>query len=90
MLAEPTIPPMMRSPYSNQIPDFVVVGPDTAAKGLGGIEALGFWGRNQTRTRFFLRYRKLHVNKQISLRIRLTYQIRTQFRLFYLERKNLH
>ena len=46
MLAEPTIPPMMRSPYSNQIPDFVVVGPGTAAKGLGGIEALGFWGRN--------------------------------------------
>eukprot|EP00944_MAST-04C_sp_MAST-4C-sp1_P008265 g8265.t1 len=45
-LAEPTIPPMMRSPYSNQIPDFVVVGPDTPAKGLGGVEALGFWGRN--------------------------------------------
>ena len=67
MLAEPTIPPMMRSPYSNQIPDFVVVGPGTAAKVLGGIEALGFWGRKlEPRTCLFLRYRKLHVNKQIS------------------------
>jgi hypothetical protein len=42
-LAEPTIPPMMRSPFSNQIPDFVITGPETDAKGFGGIVSLGFW-----------------------------------------------
>jgi len=43
-LAVPTIPPMMRAPFSNQIPDFVVVGSDVAARGAGGILAAGFWG----------------------------------------------
>ena len=45
-LAEPTIPPMMRSPFSNQIPDFIVTGPDTDAKGLGGFVSLGFFDSN--------------------------------------------
>ena len=45
-LAEPTIPPMMRSPFSNQIPDFIVTGPETDAKGLGGFVSLGFFDSN--------------------------------------------
>ena len=79
---------MMRSPYSNQIPDFVVVGPGTAAKGLGGIEALGFWGRNWN-LEPASSYGIERMQQTDILRIRLTYQIRTQFRLFYFG-KNLH
>ncbi|XP_014674933.1 PREDICTED: uncharacterized protein LOC106815023 [Priapulus caudatus] len=43
-LAMPTIPPMARSPFSNQVPDFVVTGPETAARGPGGFLCAGFWG----------------------------------------------
>jgi dienelactone hydrolase len=42
--AEPTIPPMMRAPFTNQVPDYIVVGPRTKAFGAGGIVAAGFWG----------------------------------------------
>ena len=41
---EPTIPPMARSPFSNTLPDFLVTGPDFAAKGFGGTLAAGFFG----------------------------------------------
>ena len=34
-LAEPTIPPMMRAPFANQVPDFVVVGGDVRGRGAG-------------------------------------------------------
>ncbi|KAJ1494144.1 hypothetical protein T484DRAFT_1878323 [Baffinella frigidus] len=43
-LGQPTIPPMVRAPYTNMQPDFVVTGPDFAWKGVGGILAAGFWG----------------------------------------------
>ena len=42
-LAEPTIPPMMRAPFANQVPDYVVVGPGTKSKGVGGIISAGYW-----------------------------------------------
>lgn len=45
-LAFPTIPPMARSPFSNQVPDYVVTGPDTGAKGPGGYLCAGFWGNS--------------------------------------------
>ena len=41
---QPTIPPMVRAPYTNMQPDFVVTGPDFAWKGVGGILAAGYWG----------------------------------------------
>jgi hypothetical protein len=40
---EPTIPPMARSPFSNTLPDYVVTGPEFAAKGYGGLLAAGFF-----------------------------------------------
>lgn len=43
-LAVPTIPPMMRAPLTNAVPDFLVTGPKLAARGSGGILAAGFWG----------------------------------------------
>lgn len=43
MLAQPTIPPMVRAPYTNQMPDVVVTGPHMAHHGLGGVWAAGYW-----------------------------------------------
>ena len=43
-MGQPTIPPMVRAPYTNMQPDFVVTGPDFAWKGVGGILAAGYWG----------------------------------------------
>ena len=40
---EPTIPPMARSPFSNTLPDYIVTGPEFAAKGFGGLLAAGFF-----------------------------------------------
>ena len=34
-LGAPTIPPMVRAPYTNLQPDFMVTGPDYAWKGIG-------------------------------------------------------
>lgn len=45
-LAQPTIPPMMRAPFSNQIPDFMVVDRNVLARGAGGILAAGSWGED--------------------------------------------
>ena len=42
-LAEPTIPPMMRAPFSNQLPDYVVVNSDVHRKGAGSILLAGSW-----------------------------------------------
>ena len=42
-LAEPTIPPMMRAPFANQVPDWIVVGREVKGKGPGGILAAGFF-----------------------------------------------
>lgn len=43
-LAVPTIPPMTRAPFTNLVPDYVVVGPETRALGPGGFLAAGFFG----------------------------------------------
>ena len=40
-LGDPTIPPMARSPFSNVVPDFVVLGPAFGATGWGGVLAAG-------------------------------------------------
>lgn len=34
--AIPTIPPMVRAPWTNQVPDFVLVSNQTLATGYGG------------------------------------------------------
>lgn len=45
-LGQPTIPPMMRAPFTNQIPDFLVVhARELKTKGAGGILQAGFWER---------------------------------------------
>jgi hypothetical protein len=43
-LGQPTIPPMVRAPYTNMHPDVLVTGPDFAWKGIGGVLAAGRWG----------------------------------------------
>lgn len=45
-LATPTIPPMTRAPFTNLIPDFVVVGKEVLSRGMGGILAAGSWGND--------------------------------------------
>jgi hypothetical protein len=43
-LAQPTIPPMVRAPFTNTFPDFFVVDADALeSRGLGGILMAGFW-----------------------------------------------
>ncbi|CAD7943000.1 unnamed protein product [Amoebophrya sp. A120] len=45
-LGQPTIPPMMRAPFTNQVPDYIVVDAhELRAKGAGGILLAGFWNR---------------------------------------------
>ena len=43
-LATPTIPPMVRSPFSNTLPDYVVTTREVKSLGAGGIVAAGYWG----------------------------------------------
>jgi len=45
-LGQPTIPPMVRPPYANMQPDFVVTGPELTWKGIGGVLASGYWGNS--------------------------------------------
>ncbi|CAD7926884.1 unnamed protein product [Amoebophrya sp. A25] len=44
-LGQPTIPPMMRAPFTNQVPDYIVLDAhETKRKGVGGFLMAGFWG----------------------------------------------
>eukprot|EP00041_Stephanoeca_diplocostata_P021451 m.500089 g.500089 ORF g.500089 m.500089 type:complete len:980 (-) comp21830_c0_seq2:232-3171(-) len=43
-LATPTIPPMVRQPYSNLLPDYVITSARVRSEGAGGIVAAGYWG----------------------------------------------
>jgi hypothetical protein len=43
-LLQPTIPPMLRAPLSNQVPDFIVVSTKILKEGAGGILSAGMWG----------------------------------------------
>lgn len=45
-LATPTIPPMVRSPFSNMLSDFVVTSREIKSLGAGGIVAAGYWGNS--------------------------------------------
>ena len=42
-LALPTIPPMVRSPFSNMVPDYVIMDGGIHTKGPGGYICTGFW-----------------------------------------------
>ncbi len=42
-LSQPTIPPMVRAPLTNIVPDFLVAGPALRHRGLGGVLAAGFY-----------------------------------------------
>ena len=41
--ATPTIPPMVRAPYENYFPDFVIASQRILAEGYGGYVGAGFW-----------------------------------------------
>ena len=45
-LALPTIPPMTRSPFSNLVPDYVVLSGEINEKGTGGFLCTGFWNNH--------------------------------------------
>jgi hypothetical protein len=45
-LATPTIPPMVRSPFSNTLPDYIVTSPMVRSSGAAGIVAAGYWGNS--------------------------------------------
>lgn len=42
-LAWPVPPPMVRSPYANYIPDYIVINQKIWAYGFGGVVAAGYW-----------------------------------------------
>ena len=42
-LAWPTVPPMVRAPFANYLPDFVVVDESVWAEGFGGVALAGYW-----------------------------------------------
>ena len=42
-LAWPVVPPMVRSPYSNYIPDYIVIDDNIWSKGFGSVKMMGFW-----------------------------------------------
>eukprot|EP01041_Mallomonas_annulata_P000874 gene874-1699_t len=42
-LAWPTVPPMVRAPFANYIPDYMVISGDIWSKGLGGTLLAGYW-----------------------------------------------
>ena len=42
-LAMPTIPPMVRAPFANYIPDFMVIDNSIWDRGFGAVKLAGFW-----------------------------------------------
>jgi hypothetical protein len=42
-LAWPVVPPMVRAPLETYIPDYVVLGGDLWALGMGAVKKAGFW-----------------------------------------------
>ena len=42
-LAWPTVPPMVRAPFANYIPDFMVIDESVWAEGFGGVALAGYW-----------------------------------------------
>lgn len=45
LLGTPTVPPMTRQPFTQLLPDFVVLDvQETLVRGAGGFLAAGFWG----------------------------------------------
>ena len=47
-VAWPVIPPMVRAPFANYIPDFMVIGKDIWGKGPGGVQLAGYWTSDWT------------------------------------------
>lgn len=43
-LATPTIPPMVRQPFTNTLPDYLVTSASIRSNGVGGLLAAGYWG----------------------------------------------
>ena len=42
----PTVPPMVRAPFANYIPDYMVIDSMVWSQGLGGVLMAGFWAPN--------------------------------------------
>jgi hypothetical protein len=45
-LSWPTVPPMVRAPFANLVPDFMVINEQIWANGLGAVQLAGFWDKN--------------------------------------------
>jgi len=45
-LAWPVVPPMVRSPFANYLPDYMVIDERVWALGFGAVRAAGFWNAN--------------------------------------------
>ncbi len=45
-LAWPTVPPMVRAPFSNYMPDYIVFDGNIWAEGFGGVTMAGYWDSN--------------------------------------------
>jgi hypothetical protein len=45
-MAAPTVPPMVRSPFANYIPDFMVIDDTVWDRGFGAVKLAGFWDSN--------------------------------------------
>jgi hypothetical protein len=45
-LAWPVVPPMVRAPFANYIPDYMVINQHIWSLGFGGVRAAGFWDSN--------------------------------------------
>jgi hypothetical protein len=43
-LAWPVVPPMVRAPFANYLPDYMVVNREIWATGFGAVRAAGYWG----------------------------------------------
>ena len=42
-LAWPVVPPMVRAPFANYIPDYMVIDERVWALGFGAVRAAGYW-----------------------------------------------
>lgn len=45
-LAAPTVPPMVRAPFANYIPDYMIIDESLWELGFGSVKLAGFWDSN--------------------------------------------
>eukprot|EP01038_Epipyxis_sp_PR26KG_P004199 gene4199-5972_t len=60
----PVIPPMVRSPFSNYLPDFIVINNRIWSHGFGGVVMAGYWDTDWTfdPSQTFVNYDHIHAH----------------------------